>query len=387
MITTTKDLADAVKRARAGEAVGIDTEFVWERTYYPTLGVVQIGYPDGHCELVDAAAIADWSPFAALMEDPDTVKILHDAVQDLVILRRTCGALPKRIFDTQRAAGFIGLASTISLQELLKTLLKVRLTKSETRSDWLARPLTEEQIHYAEEDVRYATRLRDKILGRAEELGRRAWIEEEMESYEAEELYLESEPDMEMPRVRGSGTMTRGQRGIMRALGAWRERMARKRNLPRQFILSDAALVTLSKSPPPTFEALRPMKGMSERVLQRHRKPIWDAIKRGRENDLPDLPIPNANMPSPDEGHEARVDLALAFVKGTSLKAEVDPALVANRAEITALVLEAGQAGPERHRLLRGWRGALCGAALLALLRGEGSISVDSRTGFPVFGK
>ena len=94
MITTTEALADAVQAAQSAGAVGIDTEFVWDRTYYPTLGLVQIGYPDGHCELIDAPAIEDWSPFATLMADPNTVKILHDAQQDLTILKRACGAYP-----------------------------------------------------------------------------------------------------------------------------------------------------------------------------------------------------------------------------------------------------------------------------------------------------
>ena len=148
MITTTTALETAVQAAQAAGAVGIDTEFVWDRTYYPTLGVVQIGYPDGHCELIDATQIEDWSPFASLMADPATIKILHDAQQDLTILKRACGAVPKNIFDTQRAAGFVGLSSTISLSELLKKLLRVRLDKSETRSNWLARPLTAEQAKY-----------------------------------------------------------------------------------------------------------------------------------------------------------------------------------------------------------------------------------------------
>ena len=99
MITTTEALIEACEAAQKAGAVGIDTEFVWDRTYYPTLGVVQVGYPDGSAVLIDAPAIEDWSSFARLMSDPDTVKILHDAQQDLTILQRTCGAYPKNIFD------------------------------------------------------------------------------------------------------------------------------------------------------------------------------------------------------------------------------------------------------------------------------------------------
>mgnify|MGYP000414894212 FL=1 len=383
MITTTEALADAVKAAQAAGAVGIDTEFVWDRTYYPTLGLVQIGYPDGHCELIDAPEIEDWSPFATLMSDPNTVKILHDAQQDLTILKRACGAYPKNIFDTQRSSGFVGLSSTISLSELLKTLLKVRLDKSETRSNWIARPLTEKQEQYAEDDVRYSTRLMEKIMAKADELGRQQWIIDEMKHYEKEELYEEFDPDADMPRVRGSGSLTNQQRNIVRALGAWREIKARQRNLPRNFILSDDAIVSLMKKPPASAEALQPSRGLTERCLQRNRGKIWAAIERGIAGDLPALPNGRHKGPAPDDGYESRVDLTLALIKGICLAAQIDPPLIGNRADVTAFVLEAEVAELDRHRILRGWRADFIGNRLLGVLKGEGRIMINTETKLP----
>lgn len=385
MIKTTEALAEAVRDAQEAGAVGIDTEFIWDRTYYATLGLVQIGYPDGRCVLVDAPEIEDWTPFAELMSDESVVKILHDAQQDLSILFRACGGYPKNIFDTQRSAGFVGLSSTISLSELLKTLQKVRLDKSETRSNWLARPLTDAQLAYAEDDVRYSTRLMDKIMDRAEQLGRKEWILNEMKMYEVESLYGESDPDYEMPRVRGSGSLTNQQRNMMRALGAWREVKARSRNLPRNFILSDDAIVSLIKRPPKDASDIYVMKGLSERALERNRKHIWAAIERGLAGDLPELPNGRHNGPAPDDGYEARVDLALAFIKGSCLAAKIDPPLMGNRAEVTALVLEATDADLERHRILRGWRGDFCGQHLLSILQGNGSITINTETRLPEF--
>jgi ribonuclease D len=383
MISTTEALADVVRRAREAGAVGVDTEFIWDRTYYPTLGLIQIGYPDGQCELIDAPAIEDWSPLAELMSDPNTVKILHDAQQDLNILYRACGGLPKNIFDTQRSAGFVGLSSTISLSELLKTLLKIRLAKTETRSDWVARPLTEAQVKYAEDDVRYSVDLMLNIMSKAEDLGRKEWIQDEMKIYEDESHYGERDPDYEMPRVRGSGSLTHQQRDILRALGAWRELKARRRNLPRGFILSDEALVSLTKRPPDGPEGIRQMKGLSERSAERNRQHIWEAIERGRSGELPDLPNNKHNGPSPDDGYEARVDLSLASIKGICLAGQIDPALIGNRAEVTAFVLEIDQLDASRHRIIRGWRGEFCGQALQRLLQGEGSISIDPKTKLP----
>lgn len=383
MITTTDALQKAVQAAQAAGAVGIDTEFVWDRTYYPTLGVVQIGYPDGHCELIDAVAIEDWEPLGELMADPKTTKVLHDAQQDLTILRRACGRDPKNTFDTQLSSGFIGLSSTVSLRDLLKTLLKVRLAKTETQSDWVARPLSKAQIEYAEDDVRNSVNLMLKILERADRLGRREWITDEMSYYDDASIYQERDPDAEMPRVRGSGALTHQQRNVLRALGAWRERTARRRNLPRNFVLSDDAIVSLTKKLPKSADAIKPMKGLAEKTLHHNRAKIWEAIQRGVEGDLPELSLGRLNGIQPDDGYEARVDLALAFVKGTCLASKVDPQLIGNRAEISSLVLDVDRADSERHRMLRGWRADFCGNALLALMKGEGAVGVDPKSGFP----
>jgi len=387
MITTTDALADVVRRAREAGAVGVDTEFIWDRTYYPTLGVVQIGYPDGEAVLIDAPEIEDWSPLAELMSDPDTVKILHDAQQDLNILYRACGGLPRNVFDSQRSAGFIGLSSTISLSEALKTLLRVRLAKTETRSDWTARPLTEAQEKYAKDDVAHSVDLMLEIMKKAEKLGRADWIKNEMQMYEEPSLYGERDPDAEMPRVRGSGSLTKQQRDMLRALGSWREHKARRRNLPRGFVLSDDGIISLIKRPPSKPEDIRPMKGLSERNANRNRGAIWEAIERGRSGEMPELPNNKHNGPQPDDGYEARVDLALAFVKGICLAAEIDPALIGNRAEITAFILEIDDACPSRHRLLSGWRGEFCGKALQDLLKGKGSVTVDHETKLPILAK
>lgn len=383
MITTTDALKAAVEAAQAAGAVGVDTEFVWDRTYYPTLGVVQLGYPDGHCELIDATAIEDWAPLGELMADSKTTKILHDAQQDLTILRRTCGRDPLNTFDTQLSSGFIGLSSTVSLRDLLKTLLRVRLAKTETQSDWVARPLSDAQIEYAEDDVRNSVNLMLKIMERADRLGRREWIADEMTYYDNASIYEERDPDAEMPRVRGSGALTHQQRNVLRALGAWRERSARRRNLPRNFVLSDDAIVSLTKRLPKTADDIKPIKGLPEKSLQRNRAKIWEAIERGINGDLPELSLGRLNGIQPDDGYEARVDLALAFVKGTCLAAKIDPQLIGNRAEISALVLDVERADPERHRVLRGWRADFCGNALLALMKGEGAVRVNPKDGFP----
>ena len=127
------------------------------------------------------------------------------------------------------------------------------------------------------------------------------------------------------------------------------------------------------------------MKGLSERTAKRNRGAIWEAVERGRNGEMPELPNGRHQGPQPDDGYESRVDLALAFVKGTCLAAKIDPALIGNRAEITTFILEIENACSKRHRLLSGWRGEFCGKALHGLLKGEGSIAIDPETNLPKF--
>lgn len=385
MINKIKDLQSLLEAARAAQSVGIDTEFIWERTFYPTLGLVQVGFPDGRCELIDAPNVEDWSPIGALLADASVTKILHDAQQDLKILRRVCGADPKNIFDTQLSCGFVGLPSTISLSEALKKLLRIRLAKTETQSNWLARPLTDSQLKYAEDDVRHSVDLMLKIMAEADLLERREWILEEMKRYENPALYRDSDPESEMPRVRGSGALSHRQRDILRALAAWRESAARRRNLPRSFILSDEAIMALTKNTPRSAEAIQPIKGLGKNNLDRNREKIWEAIERGVNGEMPELPLAKSKGPGPDDGYESRVDLALAYIKGACFAAKIDPALVGNRSEITAFVLQAGLSEQDENRLGTGWRGQFCGDSLLRLLSGQGNLVVDPATRLPKF--
>ena len=319
-----------------------------------------------------------------LLEDEKTVKVLHDAQQDLMIMKRVCGAFPKNIFDTQRAAGFVGLSSTISLIGLLKDLLEIRLSKSETRSDWLARPLSNRQVNYAEEDVRYSTELMQKILADADVLNRRKWIFEEMLYYEDEAIYKEFDPETEMPRVRGSGALTNQQRNILRALGSWRETEARKRNLPRNFVLSDDAIVSLLKKTPVSAKSIKPCRGLTEKTLKYNRSKIWAAIERGIAGDLPRLSSSeNKKRPSPDEGYESRVDLTLGLIKGVCLAAKIDPALIGNRSDVTRFTIEAELIDLNHHPMLNGWRADFIGNQLLDVLRGKKGVRVKSETKLP----
>jgi len=375
MITTREQLKEAVREILELGSVALDTEFFWERTFYPRLGVVQLGLPDGRCRLVDAPAVGGFEPgglepLGRLLASRRVTKILHDAPQDLYILHRATGALPRKIFDTRCAAGFAGLLSTISLGNMLEELFGIRLPKTETRADWLKRPLSRRQVAYAEDDVKHLHAARDELLRRAGARGTARWVGEELAGLDEPELYQEKEPRQHYLRMKGTGRLTGRELAVLRELAAWREETARERDLPRGRVLADKALIHLARTQPRTNRSLTGRGRIGERTARRVGKALLAAVQVG-------LAVEPDQCPPAAPGHRARgapgamVDRAVELVRAAAERQGVDPALVAARAEIRALVTAGAGARPEDYRLLRGWRKKLVGKELVGLLASE----------------
>ena len=208
-------------------------------------GLVQIGLSEEECYLIDTPAIDDLSSLGRLLEDANVIKILHDAQQDLIIMNRVTGALPKNVFDTRCAAGFAGLSSTISLSDLLREVVGIKLPKTESRTDWLKRPLTDKQVSYAIDDIKYMHKLRSGLLERMEDSCREVWMNDEFNIYEEPERYLEKDPYTQYERIKGKRRMAGVDTTILRELAAWRETKARKVDRPRGHVVADDILVAL----------------------------------------------------------------------------------------------------------------------------------------------
>lgn len=384
MIETADRLRSLVERARRAPRVALDTEFVWERTYYARLGLIQLGLSRDDVFLIDTVAIDDLSPLAALLEDADVVKILHDAQQDLMILHRATGGAPVNIFDSRLAAGFVGLGATNSLQVLIGETVGVHLPKGESRSDWLRRPLSDKQLDYACDDVRYLPEAYDVLRKQIGALDRADWVEEEMAQYDDLALYQDDDVRERFHRVKGRGKKGFSARdyAVLREVTAWREEAARRRDRPRGHVVKDDVLVTLAQRKPADVSALGGIRGLSDNARRSYGEEIVAAVQRG-------LAVPKSERPQPVRGHrlddaqQARLDLAQALIKGRSLSHSIDPGLIGNRKDVERLVTDGPDASPDDHAVLRGWRGAFIGEALLDLLRGEGAVTVDAATDLP----
>ena len=367
MIDTPDKLAELVERAIQSGGVGLDTEFRWERTYYPQLGLVQVALADGSCHLVDTLAVRDLRPFGKLLADPTVEKVFHDSEQDLMILRRLGGARPRRIFDTQHSAGFCGQSCTISLQDALRAFGLAELEKTETRTDWLRRPLSDEQLAYAKDDVRYLLPLRDALLAHARARGRDAWMREELDRYEDPEIYEERDASKQYRRIKGAQGLTARGLAVLRDVARWREEEARRLDRTRGHVVSDALLVALARHRPRSLAAMQNLEGPYQRSIRRHHAALLAAVARGLALPLRECPKPPRRPPRKQD-LKARADAALKFVREKCAEAAMDPLLLTSRAHVTALIGAAHLEHMRDHPLLNGWRKVFLGEGFVELL-------------------
>ncbi len=243
-IDRAEELAAAAEGWRAAGEIAVDTEFVFERTFRPRLGLIQVA-GGGDIALVDPRAVGDLTPLAAVLRDAATRKLLHAAAGDVAVLRLATGEAPAPLLDTQVAAAFAGLGAGLSYAALVRELLAVDLPKHETRTDWLRRPLSADQLRYAAEDVLHLPPVAAELERRLAALGRLDWALEESARLAAGEE--SPAPEEAWRRVRGIDRLPPRARRIARLLAAWREREAERLDLARPFLLRDATLLALAR--------------------------------------------------------------------------------------------------------------------------------------------
>ena len=347
LIVTTAALEAACEAARSGGYLSLDTEFVWRQTYLPQLGIVQLG-AGGECRAVDCAKGLDQSPLGAAVADESIVKILHDARQDLALVKRYTGASPKNVFDTQLAAAFAGFPSGLGRQKLLFEALDIGLAKTETCTDWTRRPLSEAQIRYALDDVRHLAALREELLRRADGLGTRAWLEEEMTRYNDVALYDECVPSEMWRRVKlRRAKLDRRGFAVLRAAAELRERLAMEWNQPRAWLGTDESLVEMAERGRVGRLVHRLGGGRAAQLRALYEEAVAAALETP-EDECPEDPRVHYISEVLDAAEKA-VD----WLEKRSAELHVDHAAIANRATITAFV---DNVADESNPLACGWR-------------------------------
>ena len=353
----------------AQDRYAVDTEFHRERTYYPKLALLQIGWAD-QIVLIDPLAI-DMSPLRRLFAS-DALAVFHAAQQDLDVLTYVCGAVPSKMFDTQLAAGFVGYG-TPSLLALLQSELNVTASKGDRLTDWLRRPLTAEQQLYAAGDVAHLLELQDRLVAKLASRGRLDWALDACEELRTRPAGA-SDPEQAWLRLKDVRILKAKSRGVAQAVTAWRERRAAEADVPPRQVLPDLAILGISQKHPTTTAELSHSRGVDERHSRGAISlEIIAAVKEGLTRDVA---VPTPDGDELDRSLRPAVTLVSAWVAEVARTEHIDTALLATRADLVALLR-----GDANARLATGWRHDLLGDGIRRLVEGRAGLTFDGKGG------
>jgi ribonuclease D len=354
-IDRSEELESLARTLESQPEIGLDTEFLRERTFFPKLCLLQLRAA-GQIWCVDTLKVGSLDALLPVLTAPTVSKLIHAARQDLEALYLTTKQVVSPVFDTQIAAACIGMKPQVGYAELVKTLLDVTIPKGQTRTDWSKRPLTPAQLEYAADDVLYLDAIAQELARRLRKLKREHWVREDCLELEERRLY-EPDPTQAWERLRGIGQLPPEPRARAKAIAVWREKLARDRDLPRAWILSDAALFSIAQANPATASALEAVEPMNERFAAT----LLEALAISSAGDLTDLEPVQDSRPTPEQ--KALLDRLSKIVDARAAQLEVSAEVLAPRGELKALAM-----GRRGTHALRGWRLQEIGVQLLATI-------------------
>lgn len=360
-------LISIVEELSNSDIYAIDTEFHREKTYFAKLALIQLRWSD-RLAIIDPLNL-DLSVLSKIFHS-NSVAVFHAGSQDLEILHRAAGAVPRSIFDTQIAAGFLGMR-TPSLSSLHENLLGVKLTKGDRLTDWLQRPLKESQLQYAASDVRYLLELHQVLTERLIKLKRYEWAEAEFVTFLEKRQKL-IDPKDAWQRIKEAKHLNKQARGVAQALAEWRELAAQKNDIPIRYIMSDLALVGIAQRKPTKLSDLKNIRGFDYAQYQKEKgQHLLKIVEKGLKAD----PVPSLKSRKKSLPPEMRpaVTLLSAWLSQFATDQNIDPALLGSRSDIEELLR-----GESDSRLQVGWRHEEVGEQVDNLLKGKSSLSFEN---------
>ena len=358
ILETQDSINNFVSMISSTNTIGLDTEFVRIRTYYPKLCLVQISSKLG-IGCIDYLKNNDLNKLWKLVYNPEILKIFHSARQDLEILFLIKNQIPVNIFDTQIAASLLGYPPQMGIKQLLKDELNTKISKAETRSDWSKRPLNSLQIEYALEDVDYLIDLHNVLEKKLKAKKRYLWALEDSSRIltNIDELF---NPDSAWKKISGIKNLKNKNQFLAVKLARWREKTAIKMDLPRQWVLSDQSLIEIAKKGPMSLAQLKNIENKSRHLQKSELEQILKLVKKCKEKIEGTRKI----NPKFNKNYKIRFDPILLekFSKKINSKAKelkIFPEVLAGKKDLLALIQKKDNA-----KLLTGWRNKIIGAEL-----------------------
>jgi ribonuclease D len=369
-VESDESLRRASKAWQGARLVVLDTEFVRVNTYYPIAGLIQIGCGDD-CFLLDPLKVKDLTPLADLFRDTSILKVLHACSEDLELFQILMNVLPRPLFDSQLAAALIGQGFSLSYQRLVEAMLGISIAKGETRSNWLQRPLTASQSHYAVLDVEYLEAISTRQMALLNEKGRSSWLQEECERllYSVSNQTIPEEYYLKLPgawRLDGAGLM------VLKTLCAWREREAQQSDLPRNRVVTGKSLMLIARQQLNTREDLKNIAEMTPKQIRKYADKIMLLSSEARqinEDQYPEIlpkPLPREVAPLMKKMRK--------LVKEIAEELQISPEILARKKQLEALLGSARKAGDyQLPESLQGWRKSVIGDRLMSMAQAERS--------------
>jgi ribonuclease D len=375
-ITSPAELAKLCRHLASAARIGIDTEFVSEDTFRPELCLVQV-VTDEQLAVIDPYLAGDLVPFWQTLADAGHVTIAHAAREEVNFSLTACGRVPAGLFDTQIAAGFCSKEYPSSYGSVIAKFLGATPAKGEQRTDWRRRPLSEHQVEYALEDVRYLLPLYDDLRGQLEQAGRTGWLAEETDNWLQE--VQDARGRARWRKVSGIGSLSVRSLAIVRELWMWRQGEAERRDLPPRRVLRDDLIVELAKRKSASPERIRAVRGMQYSGKRGVIDDLAACIRRGLEAPLDELGRrPRHAMPSQLDLLGQFLSPALASICRSAGVATSLAGTASDVRDLIAYRLNFGGANDrEPPALARGWRAELVGHLIDELLAGQKSIRIE----------
>lgn len=386
-IDNAAELADACTVLSRADVLCVDTEFHRESTYYAEFALIQVASREA-CYLIDPIQLKDLEPLWKLMLDPAILKVFHAARQDVEIIVNKTGKLPLPLFDTQVAAALLGYGQQVGFGNLVQKVTGKALPKGESFTNWMKRPLTDDQLTYAADDVIYLMPVYQHLAERLQAEKRADWLDEEQSVLCDPDTYA-NHPEQQFWRVKGFNKLKPRQLAVLRELAAWREIQAQKRDIPRRRLLQDEPLLALARKGDLKEEQLAQIRGLNSGIAKRFGKDLVAAWQRGHDCDKQDWPK-TPRQPNHSEGTEMRLELLMTLVRLRAEQVEIASNILASRSEVAALASWGNQgskcdwSNPPDNHCLHGWRRKLVGEDLLLMLQGRLCLRLDTETRMPI---
>ncbi len=349
--------------------LAIDTEFLREKTYYPIFCLMQIATPDV-VGCIDPLTIPSLDPMFDILFDTSKVKVFHSGRQDLEIIYQLSGKVPSPLFDTQIAAPLLGQQTNAGYGSLVSHLLNINLSKTHTRTDWSQRPLSQEQLNYAADDVIYLGKIYLIMQEQLQRLGRAGWLEDDFLQLANSELYKTS-PEDAWHRIKSKNKLTEKQLSIIQVLSHWREQTAQSENRPRNWLIKDETILDMAKIQPTSTKDLFKLRGLNERTIKRHGSKLCELVRQGQLQPPKSFTQKRKSNPK-TPNQEAVLDILSAFVRIKADEHSINPASLASRKDLEKFLLDSNN-----NPITKGWRNSLVGQELKAIINGQYSILIN----------